>query len=178
MAGEAKDKDISWFSPNGEKLTPNQQRISVVWNDDSSSTLTIYNADIDDAGIYKCVVTGEDGSESEATVNVKIFRKSPLLLLYMHSSLARKIHGQQAGWDGNRGPAEGLTGLLSILPQPKYFLNCTKSSNMHLNDPGPTQNSQLGFMLVTATSHWHPTLNSNYTVPRKILWVLHPFPKY
>ena len=81
MAGDAKDKDISWFSPNGEKLTPNQQRISVVWNDDSSSTLTIYNANIDDAGIYKCVVTGEDGSESEATVNVKIFRKSLLLLI-------------------------------------------------------------------------------------------------
>ncbi|XP_017378776.2 neural cell adhesion molecule 1 isoform X29 [Cebus imitator] len=75
VAGDAKDKDISWFSPNGEKLTPNQQRISVVWNDDSSSTLTIYNANIDDAGIYKCVVTGEDGSESEATVNVKIFQK-------------------------------------------------------------------------------------------------------
>ncbi|XP_019663414.1 neural cell adhesion molecule 1 isoform X20 [Ailuropoda melanoleuca] len=75
VAGDAKDKDISWFSPNGEKLAPNQQRISVVWNDDSSSTLTIYNADIDDAGIYKCVVTGEDGSESEATVNVKIFQK-------------------------------------------------------------------------------------------------------
>uniref|UniRef100_A0A8C2VUF1 Neural cell adhesion molecule 1 n=1 Tax=Chinchilla lanigera TaxID=34839 RepID=A0A8C2VUF1_CHILA len=75
VAGDAKDKDISWFSPNGEKLSPNQQRISVVWNDDSSSTLTIYNADIDDAGIYKCVVTGEDGSESEATVNVKIFQK-------------------------------------------------------------------------------------------------------
>ncbi|XP_043852201.1 neural cell adhesion molecule 1 isoform X17 [Dromiciops gliroides] len=75
VAGEAKDKDISWFSPNGEKLTPNQQRISVVRNDDFSSTLTIYNANIDDAGIYKCVVSGEDGSESEATVNVKIFQK-------------------------------------------------------------------------------------------------------
>ena len=41
----------------------------MVWNDDSSSTLTIYNANIDDAGIYKCVVTAEDGTESEATVN-------------------------------------------------------------------------------------------------------------
>ncbi|XP_059786455.1 neural cell adhesion molecule 1 isoform X10 [Balaenoptera ricei] len=75
VAGDAKDKDISWFSPNGEKLTPNQQQISVVRNDDSSSTLTIYNANIDDAGIYKCVVTAEDGTESEATVNVKIFQK-------------------------------------------------------------------------------------------------------
>uniref|UniRef100_F1LNY3 Neural cell adhesion molecule 1 n=1 Tax=Rattus norvegicus TaxID=10116 RepID=F1LNY3_RAT len=75
VAGDAKDKDISWFSPNGEKLSPNQQRISVVWNDDDSSTLTIYNANIDDAGIYKCVVTAEDGTQSEATVNVKIFQK-------------------------------------------------------------------------------------------------------
>lgn len=177
MAGDAKDKDISWFSPNGEKLTPNQQRISVVWNDDSSSTLTIYNADIDDAGIYKCVVTGEDGSESEATVNVKIFRKSLLLLLYLSSSLFRKIHAQQAEWDGNRGPVEGLTGLIPFFPHPKSFLNCTKSSNILLNDPGPTQNLQPGFMLVTATSHWPPTLNSNYTVPRELLWAPHLFHK-
>ncbi|XP_050178954.1 neural cell adhesion molecule 1 isoform X4 [Myiozetetes cayanensis] len=76
VAGEAKSKDISWFSPNGEKLTPNQQRISVVRNDDFSSTLTIYNANIDDAGIYKCVVSSADeGGDSEATVNVKIFQK-------------------------------------------------------------------------------------------------------
>ncbi|XP_034610421.1 neural cell adhesion molecule 1 isoform X17 [Trachemys scripta elegans] len=75
VTGEAKAKDISWFSPNGEKLTPNQQRISVVRNDDFSSTLTIYSANIDDAGIYKCVVTSEEEGDSEATVNVKIFQK-------------------------------------------------------------------------------------------------------
>lgn len=76
VAGEAKFKDISWFSPNGERLTPNQQRISVVRNDDFSSTLTIYNANIDDAGIYKCVVSSLEEGDSEATVNVKIFRKA------------------------------------------------------------------------------------------------------
>uniref|UniRef100_A0A8U7NN66 Neural cell adhesion molecule 1 n=1 Tax=Corvus moneduloides TaxID=1196302 RepID=A0A8U7NN66_CORMO len=75
LAGEAKFKDISWFSPNGERLTPNQQRISVVRNDDFSSTLTIYNANIDDAGIYKCVVSSLEEGDSEATVNVKIFQK-------------------------------------------------------------------------------------------------------
>ncbi|KAM9255611.1 neural cell adhesion molecule 1 isoform 2-T2 [Cariama cristata] len=75
VAGEAKYKDISWFSPNGEKLAPNQQRISVVRNDDFSSTLTIYNANIDDAGIYKCVVSSTEEGDSEATVNVKIFQK-------------------------------------------------------------------------------------------------------
>ncbi|NWW76709.1 NCAM1 protein, partial [Climacteris rufus] len=75
VAGEAKFKDISWFSPNGERLSPNQQRISVVRNDDFSSTLTIYNANIDDAGIYKCVVSSAEEGDSEATVNVKIFQK-------------------------------------------------------------------------------------------------------
>ncbi|NWI42008.1 NCAM1 protein, partial [Picathartes gymnocephalus] len=75
VAGEAKFKDISWFSPNGERLSPNQQRISVVRNDDFSSTLTIYNANIDDAGIYKCVVSSLEEGDSEATVNVKIFQK-------------------------------------------------------------------------------------------------------
>ncbi|XP_038017378.1 neural cell adhesion molecule 1 isoform X2 [Motacilla alba alba] len=75
VAGEAKFKDISWFSPNGERLSPNQQRISVVRNDDFSSTLTIYNANIDDAGIYKCVVSSPEEGDSEATVNVKIFQK-------------------------------------------------------------------------------------------------------
>uniref|UniRef100_A0A8C9L6J0 Neural cell adhesion molecule 1 n=1 Tax=Pavo cristatus TaxID=9049 RepID=A0A8C9L6J0_PAVCR len=75
VAGEAKYKDISWFSPNGEKLLPNQQHISVVRNDDFSSTLTIYNANIDDAGIYKCVVSSVEEGDSEATVNVKIFQK-------------------------------------------------------------------------------------------------------
>ncbi|XP_050839477.1 neural cell adhesion molecule 1 isoform X1 [Serinus canaria] len=75
VAGEASSKDISWFSPNGERLSPGQQRISVVRNDDSSSTLTIYNANIDDAGIYKCVVSSPEEGDSEATVNVKIFQK-------------------------------------------------------------------------------------------------------
>uniref|UniRef100_UPI00336AECCE single domain i-body WD34 n=1 Tax=Homo sapiens TaxID=9606 RepID=UPI00336AECCE len=80
VAGMLPTCEISWFSPNGEKLTPNQQRISVVWNDDSS-TLTIYNANIDDAGIYKCVVHGPQCPRltwslglPEATVNVKIFQ--------------------------------------------------------------------------------------------------------
>ncbi|XP_048368406.1 neural cell adhesion molecule 1 isoform X6 [Sphaerodactylus townsendi] len=74
VIGDAKHKDISWFAPNGEKLVTNQQRITVAPNGDSESTLTIYNVDIDDAGIYKCVATSDDG-EAEATLNVKIFQK-------------------------------------------------------------------------------------------------------
>ncbi|XP_060106556.1 neural cell adhesion molecule 1 isoform X2 [Heteronotia binoei] len=74
VIGDAKRKEISWFSPSGEKLVTNQQRIAVAQNGDSESTLTIYNVDIDDAGIYKCVVSSEEG-EAEATLNVKIFQK-------------------------------------------------------------------------------------------------------
>ncbi|XP_044312209.1 neural cell adhesion molecule 1 isoform X7 [Varanus komodoensis] len=73
VTGDAKSKEIFWFAPNGEKLTTNQQHISVVRAEDSS-TLTIYNVNIDDAGIYKCVVSSEEGDE-EATLNVKIFQK-------------------------------------------------------------------------------------------------------
>ncbi|KAJ7996950.1 hypothetical protein DPEC_G00223840 [Dallia pectoralis] len=69
-------KDIDWYAPSGEKLLPNRQDISVSRNDESSSTLTIYNADVDNAGVYKCVATSASGDkESQSTVNVKIFQK-------------------------------------------------------------------------------------------------------
>ncbi|XP_078388293.1 neural cell adhesion molecule 1-like isoform X10 [Cetorhinus maximus] len=66
---------ISWYLPNGEKIDPNQQRIAVATVTEVSSSLTLYSANIDDAGIYKCVATSKDGNDSEATVNVKIYQK-------------------------------------------------------------------------------------------------------
>ncbi|XP_018079830.1 neural cell adhesion molecule 1-B isoform X13 [Xenopus laevis] len=72
VSGEA--TDISWYSPTGEKLL-NQQQISVVKNDEYTSTLTIYNVSSQDAGIYKCVASSETEGESEGTVNLKIYQK-------------------------------------------------------------------------------------------------------
>ncbi|MEE6484707.1 hypothetical protein FKM82_013982 [Ascaphus truei] len=72
VIGEA--NEISWFSPNGEKLI-NQQQISVVRNDEYSTTLTIYNVSIDDAGIYKCVASSVSEEDVEATVSLKIYQK-------------------------------------------------------------------------------------------------------
>lgn len=66
-------KEIDWFSPNGEKIESNRQDITVIRNDETSSTLTIYNANIATAGTYKCVATDGD-QQAEATVNVKIYR--------------------------------------------------------------------------------------------------------
>ncbi|XP_036416436.1 neural cell adhesion molecule 1b isoform X1 [Colossoma macropomum] len=67
-------KGIDWFSPSGEKIETNRQDITVFRNDETSSTLTIYNANVDSAGTYKCVGTSGD-QQAEATVNVKIYQK-------------------------------------------------------------------------------------------------------
>ncbi|XP_019725154.1 neural cell adhesion molecule 1a isoform X3 [Hippocampus comes] len=72
VVGDA--KDIDWFAPNGEKILPNNPNVQVNRNDETTSTLTIYHADVDDAGIYKCVARSGD-KEAQATVQVKIFQK-------------------------------------------------------------------------------------------------------
>ncbi|XP_030638861.1 neural cell adhesion molecule 1a [Chanos chanos] len=72
VVGDA--KEIEWYAPSGEKILPNRQDISVSAIDESSSTLTIYNANVDNAGIYKCVAKSGD-KQAEGTVTVKIFQK-------------------------------------------------------------------------------------------------------
>ncbi|XP_051521717.1 neural cell adhesion molecule 1-like isoform X8 [Myxocyprinus asiaticus] len=67
-------KEINWFSPRGEKIEPGRQDVSVIRNDETSSTLTIYNAKVDHAGTYKCLASSGD-QEAEATVNLKIYQK-------------------------------------------------------------------------------------------------------
>ncbi|XP_027129202.1 neural cell adhesion molecule 1a isoform X10 [Larimichthys crocea] len=77
VVGDA--KDIDWYAPSGEKILPSRQDIFVSRNDETTSTLTIYHATVDSAGIYKCVAKNGDkeagDKEAEATVNVKIFQK-------------------------------------------------------------------------------------------------------
>lgn len=72
VTGDA--KDIDWYTPSGEKILPNRPDIFVSRIDDNSSTLTLYHANVDDAGIYKCVAKNAD-TEAEATVQVTIFQK-------------------------------------------------------------------------------------------------------
>uniref|UniRef100_A0A8C6SUF2 Neural cell adhesion molecule 1b n=1 Tax=Neogobius melanostomus TaxID=47308 RepID=A0A8C6SUF2_9GOBI len=67
-------KHIDWFGPKGERIEPHRQDITVSRNDESSSTLTLYNAVEDNAGTYKCMASSGD-QQAEATVNVKIFQK-------------------------------------------------------------------------------------------------------
>ncbi|KAJ8280630.1 hypothetical protein GJAV_G00057080, partial [Gymnothorax javanicus] len=72
VVGDA--KEIDWYWPSGEKILPNRQDVSVTRNDESTSTLVIYNAGIDNAGVYKCVASNEDRS-SQASINLRIYQK-------------------------------------------------------------------------------------------------------
>ncbi|XP_069565844.1 neural cell adhesion molecule 1a isoform X11 [Brachyistius frenatus] len=72
VVGDA--KDIDWYGPSGEKILPNQPDIFVSRNDEATSTLTIYHANVDSAGIYRCVARNGE-KQAEATVQVKIFQK-------------------------------------------------------------------------------------------------------
>ncbi|XP_072320405.1 neural cell adhesion molecule 1b isoform X9 [Eucyclogobius newberryi] len=67
-------KLIDWFGPKGDRIEPNRQDITVTRNDESSSTLTLYNAGEDNAGTYKCVATSGE-QQAESTINVKIFQR-------------------------------------------------------------------------------------------------------
>lgn len=67
-------KHVDWYGPSGERIAPNRPDLTVTRNDESSSTLTFYEAKTDSAGTYKCVATNGD-QQAEATVKVKIFRK-------------------------------------------------------------------------------------------------------
>lgn len=67
-------KHIDWFGPHGDRIEPNNPDITVTRNDESSSTLTLYEAGNENAGTYKCVATSGD-QQAESTIKVKIFQK-------------------------------------------------------------------------------------------------------
>lgn len=64
---------IDWYSPQGEKITSNQR--VVVQREGIRSWLTIYNANIDDAGIYRCQAIDSKGHTQESTVVLEIYRE-------------------------------------------------------------------------------------------------------
>lgn len=88
MTGDV--KDIDWYAPSGEKIIPGTQDLSVTRTDEVTSTFIIYHADVDDAGIYKCVARNGD-KEAQATVQVKIFRESRLLYSQMNSTRSAEV---------------------------------------------------------------------------------------
>lgn len=94
MVGDA--KDIDWYAPSGEKIIPNRQDIFVSRSDETTSILTIYHANVDSAGIYKCVAKNGD-KEAQATVQVKIFRKSVSVGFWGKCYLPKPVLGDRIG---------------------------------------------------------------------------------
>ncbi|XP_026125574.1 inactive carboxypeptidase-like protein X2 [Carassius auratus] len=67
-------KDIDWFSPNGEKILVRRDNLEVRDHGNSLSSLIVLNANLNNAGIYKCVARNGD-TESQATVKLDIVSK-------------------------------------------------------------------------------------------------------
>ncbi|XP_008587196.1 PREDICTED: neural cell adhesion molecule 2-like, partial [Galeopterus variegatus] len=67
-------ESIDWFNPQGEKIISTQR--VMVQKEGVRSRLTIYNANIEDAGIYRCQATDAKGQTQEATVVLEIYRST------------------------------------------------------------------------------------------------------
>ncbi|XP_035390959.1 neural cell adhesion molecule 2 isoform X3 [Electrophorus electricus] len=65
--------NMNWYSPQGERIISNQRL--VIHTEGVRSRLTIYNAIIEDAGIYRCQVSDSKGQTQEATVVLEIYQK-------------------------------------------------------------------------------------------------------
>lgn len=68
---------LEWFNPLGERIV-SSKRMNLQ-AEASRSRLIIYNAIIEDAGIYRCQATDASGHTEEASVVLEIYRKFRLL---------------------------------------------------------------------------------------------------
>ncbi|XP_053161088.1 neural cell adhesion molecule 2 isoform X2 [Hemicordylus capensis] len=66
-------ESIDWYNPQGEKIVSSQR--VVIQKEAVRSRLTIYNANVEDAGIYRCQATDSRGQTREATVVLEIYQK-------------------------------------------------------------------------------------------------------
>ncbi|ROI69445.1 Adipocyte enhancer-binding protein 1 [Anabarilius grahami] len=69
-----KAEEIHWFSPNGEKILTKHDNLEVRNHGNSLSSLIVLNANLNNAGIYKCVARNGD-TESQATFKLDIILK-------------------------------------------------------------------------------------------------------
>uniref|UniRef100_A0A8C2LCP3 Neural cell adhesion molecule 2 n=1 Tax=Cyprinus carpio TaxID=7962 RepID=A0A8C2LCP3_CYPCA len=64
---------LDWYNPQGERMVPSQR--VALHNEGIRSRLTLYNAKIEDAGIYRCQANDAQGHTQEATVVLEIYQK-------------------------------------------------------------------------------------------------------
>lgn len=64
---------LEWYNPQGERIVPSRRM--ALHTESSRSRLIIYNAIIEDAGIYRCQATDASGHTEESSVVLEIYRK-------------------------------------------------------------------------------------------------------
>ncbi|XP_062389915.1 neural cell adhesion molecule 2 isoform X1 [Sardina pilchardus] len=64
---------LDWYNPQGERMVPSQR--VALHTEGVRSRLTLYNANVEDAGIYRCQATDAQGLTQEATVVLEIYQK-------------------------------------------------------------------------------------------------------
>lgn len=64
---------LEWYNPQGERIVASKRM--ALHMETSRSRLIIYNAIIEDAGIYRCQATDASGHTEEASVVLEIYRK-------------------------------------------------------------------------------------------------------
>lgn len=80
---------LEWFNPQGERIVTSR-RMSL-HTESSRSRLIIYNAIVEDAGIYRCQATDASGHTEEASVVLEIYRKSALPQAKDHGGTGRVL---------------------------------------------------------------------------------------
>lgn len=115
--------NIDWYNPQGEKIVSSQR--VVVQKEGVRSRLIIYNADIEDAGIYRCQATDAKGQTQEATVVLEIYRK------YSNIKGNTKEYDLRATGFEKAKPVKILFQALEYLPN-----NCISCSLVHSHEEG------------------------------------------
>uniref|UniRef100_A0A4W6DIW2 Neural cell adhesion molecule 2 n=1 Tax=Lates calcarifer TaxID=8187 RepID=A0A4W6DIW2_LATCA len=64
---------LEWYNPQGERIVPSKRM--ALHTESSRSRLIIYNAIIEDAGIYRCQATDGSGHTEEASVVLEIYQR-------------------------------------------------------------------------------------------------------
>ncbi|KAF1371616.1 hypothetical protein PFLUV_G00270230 [Perca fluviatilis] len=64
---------LEWYNPQGERIMPSKRM--ALHTETSRSRLIIYNAIIEDAGIYRCQATDASGHTEEASVVLEIYQR-------------------------------------------------------------------------------------------------------
>uniref|UniRef100_A0A8C6KXQ4 Neural cell adhesion molecule 2 n=1 Tax=Nothobranchius furzeri TaxID=105023 RepID=A0A8C6KXQ4_NOTFU len=64
---------LEWFNPQGERIIPSRRM--ALHSETSRSRLIIYNAIIEDAGIYRCQASDASGHTEEASVVLEIYQR-------------------------------------------------------------------------------------------------------